>query len=83
MPRIGTAPEDRLTSKVGPQGRRGRSPVDATTRKKIDRVAQPSTLMISVERRQGRSLTVSIRGSTIGVLLALVLLAAAAWLMLQ
>jgi hypothetical protein len=57
--------------------------VDATTRKKIDRPTQPSTLMISVERRQGRSLIVSIRGSTIGVLLALVLIAAAAWLMLQ
>jgi hypothetical protein len=49
-----------------------------TTRRKLD---QPSTLVISVERRGGRSLIVSIRGSTIGVLVALALMAAAAWLL--
>jgi hypothetical protein len=47
-----------------------------TPRKKV----QPSTLVISVERRGGRSVSVSIRGSTWGVLLALALIAAAAWL---
>jgi hypothetical protein len=47
-----------------------------TPRKKI----APSTLVISVERRCGRSVSVSIRGSTWGVLLALALLATAAWL---
>jgi hypothetical protein len=46
-----------------------------TSRKKLD----PSTLVISVERRGGRSLSVSIRGSTWGVLLSIALLAAAAW----
>jgi hypothetical protein len=51
--------------------------VEAITRKKLD---QPSTLVITVERRGRRSLIVSIRGSTIGVLLALALLALAVWL---
>jgi hypothetical protein len=46
-----------------------------TPRKKV----QPSTLVISVERRCGRSMSLSIRGSTWGVLLALALMAAAAW----
>lgn len=41
----------------------------------------PSTLVISVERRGGRSVSVSIRGTTWGVLLALVLIATAAWLL--
>jgi hypothetical protein len=58
--------------------------VDATTtRKKLDRPGYPSTLLISVERHQGKRLIVSIRGSTVGVLLALVLIAAAAWLMIR
>jgi hypothetical protein len=48
-----------------------------TTRKKAD----PKTLTISVERRGGRSVSLSIRGSTWGVLLALALLATAAWLL--
>jgi hypothetical protein len=48
-----------------------------TPRKKVE----PSTLVISVERRCGRSVSLSIRGSTWGVLLALALLAAAAWLL--
>ncbi len=45
------------------------------------RVEHPSTLVISVERRGGRSVSVSIKGSTWGVLLALALLAAAAWVL--
>ena len=51
--------------------------MQAITKKKLD---QPSTLVISVERRGHRSLMVSIRGSTIGVLLALSLVALALWL---
>jgi hypothetical protein len=43
---------------------------------------QPSTLIISVERRCGRIVSVSIRGSTWGVLFALALIAAAAWLLM-
>ena len=46
-----------------------------TPRKKVE----PSTLVISVERRGYRSVSLSIRGSTWGVLLALTLLATAAW----
>jgi hypothetical protein len=46
-----------------------------TPRKKVE----PSTLVISVERRGYRSVSLSIRGSTWGVLLALALIAAAAW----
>jgi hypothetical protein len=52
--------------------------VQLTPRRKV----QPSTLVISVERRCGRSVSLSIRGSTWGVLLALALIAAAAWLMI-
>jgi flagellar biogenesis protein FliO len=50
-----------------------------TPRKKVE----PTTLMISVERRGGRSLSVSIRGSTWGVLFALALMGAAAWLLMR
>ena len=49
-----------------------------TIRRKAD---QPSTLTISVQRKGTNSLIVSIRGSTMGVLVALVLLAAAAWML--
>lgn len=46
-------------------------------RKKLE---EPTALVISIERRGTRTLIVSIRGSTIGVLLALSLLGALAWL---
>jgi hypothetical protein len=45
--------------------------------------AAPSSLVISVEKRGARNLIVSIRGSTIGVLVALAILAAAAWLLIR
>jgi hypothetical protein len=41
----------------------------------------PRQLVITVERRGGRSMVVTIRGSTVGVLVALALLAAAAWVL--
>ena len=43
----------------------------------------PSSLVISVERLGSRHLIVSIRGSTVGVLVALAILAAAAWLLIR
>jgi hypothetical protein len=52
--------------------------VETITRRRHD---APRQLVISVERRGGRSLIVSIRGSTVGVLVALALLAAAAWVL--
>lgn len=57
--------------------------METTTRKKLAKAGHPSTLSISVERREGRSLSLSIRGSTVGVLLALVLIATVAWLMMR
>jgi hypothetical protein len=54
--------------------------VQAVTRRRFD---QPSTLVITVERRGRKSLTVSIRGSTIGVLLALSILAGIAWIAMR
>jgi hypothetical protein len=54
--------------------------VQTTVKKRLE---QPSNLVISVERRGARSLIVSIKGSTIGVLVALALLAAAAWIMMR
>jgi hypothetical protein len=69
------APENRLRQ-GGSKGQAREVPVQVLTpRKKV----QPSTLVISVERRCGRSMSLSIRGSTWGVLLALALMAAAAW----
>jgi hypothetical protein len=52
--------------------------VETITRR---RHAAPRQLVITVERRGGRSLVVTIRGSTVGVLVALALLAAAAWVL--
>jgi hypothetical protein len=43
----------------------------------------PASLVISVEKRGTRNLIVSIRGSTVGVLVALAILAAAAWLLIR
>lgn len=43
----------------------------------------PASLVISVEKRGTRNLIVSIRGSTVGVLVALAILAAAAWLLVR
>jgi hypothetical protein len=54
--------------------------VDTITRKRHEHDT-PRQLVISVERKGGRSLIVSIRGSTVGVLVALALLAAAAWVL--
>lgn len=79
-PGLGTPPENRLRHKVGSKGQAREVPVEVLTPRK--RVA-PSTLVISVERRCGRSVSVSIRGSTWGVLLALALIATAAWLLTQ
>lgn len=53
--------------------------MDTVVAKKPD----PSSLVISVERRGSRTLIVSIRGSTAGVLVALAILAAAAWLLIR
>lgn len=47
------------------------------------RTAEPASLVISVEKRGTRNLIVSIRGSTVGVLVALAILAAAAWLLFR
>lgn len=76
-PFLGMAPEDRRAHQVGPPGEAREVPVHIATRRKGDQ----SSLVISVERKEGRSLVVSIRGSTIGVLVALALLAAGAWIL--
>ena len=77
-PGLGTPPENRLRTKVGSKGQAREVPVEVLTPRKK---AEPSTLVISFERRGGRSVSVSIHGSTWGVLLALALLAAAGWLL--
>ena len=77
-PGLGTPPKTAYV-KGWSKGQAREVPVEVLTPRK--RGEPPSTLVISVERRGGRSVSVSIRGTTWGVLLALVLLATAAWLL--
>ena len=91
---VGKAPEDRRRLQVVPPGR-GRFPVNTIANKKPEsgvRIAEngarmvdsaPASLVISVEKRGTRNLIVSIRGSTVGVLVALAILAASAWLLIR
>ncbi len=96
---VGKAPEDRQRNQVVPPGRgrfpvstvankkpdSGIRSVESGTRiaESGARTAEPASLVISVEKRGTRNLIVSIRGSTVGVLVALAILAAAAWLLIR